>query len=389
MSVDPMPRPYPFEPFRGELPDDVLRMVTSAPVSRVALPDGRPTWLVLGYDEVCTVLSDPRFERLGGQGSTVEGQCPVRDLSMDGPAHTSLRRLAARAFTPRRVEAYRPRVQAIADGLVDAMEAAGPPADLIAGLVAPLPATVVCEVLGVPARDRHRFDAWAATIQSTMAHHDPAAHESVQAVRAYLFERLEDKRREPGPDLLSAWLEVQRREELNNEEIVGLAFSVLLGAREINSISAAMHVLFRHPQELAALRADPALLPAAVEETLRYSAVSAMFVVHSAVEDVELAGVRIAAGDAVMAQPWAANREPARFSDAGTFDVRRAHNPHLSFGYGPHFCLGAALGRMQVEVAVGTLLRRFPRLAPAVPLEELPWRDERMNCGIAEFPVTW
>ncbi|GAB3137455.1 cytochrome P450 [Micromonospora sonneratiae] len=393
MTADEKLRTYPFEAFRGELPAELLAMVRDEPVSRVQLPDGRPVWLVVGYDEVCTALADPRLTRHTGADTTA-GQCPVaprvRELGMNGPAHTSLRRLAARAFTARRIEAYRPRVQQITDGLLDAMVAGGQPGDLISALVAPLPALVVCEVLGVPADDRERFNAWVADINSLTAYGSPEAARSSAELRAYLFAQLSVKRASPGEDLLSAWLAAQADDELSDEEIVGLAVGVLIGGREINSTSAGIRALFQHPEQLARLRAEPDLLPRAVEEILRHTSVSPMFLVQTALEDLTLDGVRIRAGDAVMAVPWAANRHPGAFPDPDTFDVGRSPgNPHLTFGYGPHFCLGAALGRLQMEIAIGTLLRRFPNLAPAVGMDELPWRHERINCGIAEFPVTW
>jgi len=308
---------------------------------------------------------------------------------MNGPAHASLRRLAARAFTARRIETYRPRVQQITDELLDAMVAGGRPADLISGLVAPLPALVVCEVLGVPATDRDRFNTWVADINSLTAYGSPEAARSSAELRAYLFAQLAVKRAAPGDDLLSAWLAAQADDELSDEEIVGLAVGVLIGGREINSTSAGIRALFLHPEQLARLRRDPGLLPRAVDEILRHTSVSPMFLVQTATRDVSLNGTLIRAGEAVMAVPWAANRHPDFFPDPDVFDVGRTPNPHLTFGYGPHFCLGAALGRLQIEVAIGTLLRRFPGLAPAVPIEELPWRHDRINCGIAEFPITW
>ncbi|MEH1014459.1 cytochrome P450 [Micromonospora sp. CPCC 206060] len=415
MDSDDLPR-YPFEDFRGELPTRLLAMVRDEPVSRVRLPDGRPAWLVVGYDEVCTVLSDARFVRhvgeigtdggagtdadagargdIGTDAPDVGGQCPVtgrvRDLAMNGPAHASLRRLAARAFAARRMEAYRPRVQRIADDLLDEMVAKGQPGDLISSLVFPLPAMVVCEVLGIPAEDRERFNVWIADITALTAYGTAEAAEAMGELRAYLADRLAAKRAAPGDDLFSSWLATQAEDDtLSDEEIVGLAVGVLIGGREINSISTGIRALFQHPEQLARLRAQPELLPSAVEEILRYTSVSPMFLVQTALADVELGGQPIRAGDAVMAVPWAANRHPETFPGPDTFDVARPHNPHLTFGHGPHFCLGAALGRLQVEIAIGTLLRRFPNLAPAVDLDRLPWRHERINCGIAEFPVTW
>jgi cytochrome P450 len=415
-------RDYPFEPFRGDLPHELLEMVHTKPVSRVRIPDGRVVWLVVGYPETSLVLSDPRFARhnseimAAGQPegcpvgavealeadkadsapasreSGEAGQCPagLRQLSMDGKPHHDLRRLAARAFTARRIEAYRPRVQAITDELIDALMAVGPPGDLVAGLVVPLPVIVTCELLSIPVADRDKIADWANDMMSLTAHGQAGAAQAEAELRAYLLRRLTARRDEPGEDLLSSWIATQAGSDLSDAEIVGLAIAVLIGGREISSTSAGIRALFQHPTALRRLREDPSLLPAAVEEILRYTSVSPMFLVQTVTEDLELGGQQLRAGDGVMAVPWAANRHAAAFDEPDRFDLDRPqNNPHLTFGFGPHFCLGAALGRLQVEIAIGTLLRRMPALAPASDLRDLPWRDERINCGLAEFPVTW
>jgi cytochrome P450 len=405
-------RDYPFEPFRGELPQELLKMVHTKPVSRVRIPDGRVVWLVVGYPEASLVLSDPRFARRNAelvpdaqpQGCPVQDagaapeppadaeQCPAgqRQLSMDGKPHHDLRRLAARAFTARRIEAYRPRVQAITDELIDALMAAGPPGDLVSGLVVPLPVIVTCELLSIPVADRDQIADWANDIMALTAHGQAAAAKADAELRAYLLRRLTARRNEQGEDLLGSWLSTQAGSDLSDAEIVGLAIAVLIGGREISSTSAGIRALFQHPTALRRLREDPSLLPAAVEEILRYTSVSPMFLVQTVTEDIELGGHQLRAGDGVMAVPWAANRHDAAFAEPDRFDLDRPqNNPHLTFGFGPHFCLGAALGRLQVEIAIGTLLRRMPGLAPVTPLQDLPWRDERINCGLAEFPVTW
>lgn len=392
MAADHL-RDYPFEPFRGRLPDEVLRMVVTEPVSRVRLPDGRPCWLVLGYEPTCTVLADPRFARHGNgpSGIVVEpapGACGgLRTLRCDGPDHASLRRAAARAFGPRAIEDYRPRVQETTDRLLDAMAAHGPAADLMSALVRPLPVLVICELLGVPAADETRFNAWACAILSVTASSDGARAQA--ALDGYFADQVAAKRADPGNDLISAWISTQVDTGLTDPEVVDLAVTVLRGGREINSIGAGLRTLFEHPDQLAALRADPTRLPTAANEILRYSVHSNMFRVQMATEDLELGGVRIGAGDAVMALPAAANRDPRHFVNPHVFDIDRVPNPHLTQGYGAHFCLGAALGRMQIEVAIGSLLRRFPQLAPAVPVTDIAWRNERFNAGMDEFLVTW
>ena len=383
-------REYPFEPFTGELPDELLDMVVSDPVSRVRLPDGEAAWLVVGYQECCTVLSDPRFSRLPrGHAPEPDEQGP-RQLTMDGPPHACVRRVAGRAFTARRMEAYRPRVQRFVDELIDTMIAGPRPADLVSGLVAPLPLLVVCDLLGVPVSDRDRFYGWIAGHNSVLAYGSAEADRAMAELRVYLAEQLDAKRAQPGDDLLSVWLDDQDGHDLTDDELIELAMGLLLGGLEINSTTVGMRALFQHPEQLATLVRAPEKIVSATNEILRYTAVSSMFLVQIATEDLELGGVAMRAGDRVMAVPWAANHDPRFFQDPNVFDIdRRPGVPHLTFGYGPHFCLGTALGRMQVELSIAALLRRLPGLAPATSLDELPWRHDRMNCGIASFPVVW
>ncbi|MFY1684205.1 cytochrome P450 [Micromonospora sp. WMMD730] len=390
MTVVSELRDYPFAPFTGDLPTELLDMVVAEPVSRVRLPDGRPAWLVLGYHDCCTVLADPRFSRLPlGATGTPDGGGP-RELNMDGPAHAVVRRVASRAFTARRIDTFRPRVRRLVDALIDDLLAGPRPADLVAALVAPLPVHVVCDVLGVPVADRPRFYGWIEGLNSVTAYGSADAAAAQAELRAYLAGQLAGKRANPGDDLLSAWVLGRDAHELDDAELVELAMGVLLGGLEINSTSAGLRALFQHPEQLAKLRADPAKLSSATDEILRYTSVSSMFRVQVVREDLTLGGVAMRAGDCVMAIPWAGNRDPRVFPDPNVFDIDRVPAaPHLTFGFGPHFCLGTALGRMQVELSIGELLRRLPGLAPAVPLDGIPWRHDRMNGGIASFPVTW
>jgi cytochrome P450 len=215
--------------------------------------------------------------------------------------------------------------------------------------------------------------------------------DSQQALRDYLAEQLVAKRAAPADDLLSVWLGEQGTSALTDEELVELAVGVLIGGIEINSTSTGLRALFQNPEQLAKLRANPEKLAAgAADETLRYTTVSAMFRVVMMSDDIELSGVHIGAGESVMALPWYGNRDSRYFPNPNVFDIERSSKtPHLTFGFGPHFCLGAALGKMQVELSLATLLRRLPNLAPAIPLDELPWRHDRINMGIAKFPVIW
>jgi cytochrome P450 len=390
MTVASALRHYPFEPFTGDIPDELIGMVESNPISRVILPDGREAWLVLDYESCCTALSDPRFSRIPLGHTGLPDTSGPRDLNMDGPPHASLRRVASRPFTARRMESYRPRVQRIVDELVDAMIAGGQPADLVSSLVAPLPLLVVCEVLGIPAQDRQRFYGWLAGLNAVLAYGSTAAQNAQQELRVYLGEQLVAKRDQPGDDLLSAWSADQVTHQLSDVELIELAMGVLVGGIEINSSATGLRALFQHPEQLAKLLADPSKAAATADEVLRYTTVSALFRVQVVAEDVELGGVAMRAGDCLMAIPWCGNRDPKFFPNPNVFDIDRVQPvPHLTFGFGPHFCLGSALGKMQVELAIGTVLRRLPTLAPAIPLDELPWRHDRVNGGISAFPVIW
>lgn len=391
-------RDYPFADFTAELSAELGQLVEQEPVSRVRLPSGDEAWLVTGYREVCQVLTDPRITRMVSRDgprigvSSMSPDAPKRSLFMDGPPHASLRRLASRAFTARRIEEIRPRVQQIADELVDAMIAAGSPADVVAGFAQPLPMRVISEVMGVPPEDRGKFSAWSDAVLSVTAHTPEQVRESMIALAGYLHGAAAAKRKEPGDDLLSQWVATQEQDEaLTDGEIVDLAVSVLIAGHEttVNAIGTGLYVLFRNPGQLQGLLADPARLDSTIEETLRYGMASNLFRLMVTLEDVEVGNVRIPAGDAVMPLPFAANFDQRCFADPLRFDPDRPANQHLTFGIGAHFCLGAALARMELQVAFTTLLGRLPGLCPAQDLDELQWRTGLAVGGLKAMPVAW
>ncbi|MEU8526642.1 cytochrome P450 [Streptomyces sp. NPDC048629] len=387
---------YPGQAFRGDPPP-----LPEGPVARVRLPSGDPVWLVTGYAEVRSALNHPMLARISEEGAddpkagsvTLSGRRHAhRTLQLDGPPHTSLRALASKAFTAQRVAGLRDRIQELTDTYLDRMEETGKPADLVSTLAYPLPIAVICELLGVPPEDQKLFVEWTdklVTITGVRPEEVAAARGSLVA---YLRDRLEAKRADPGDDLLSVWAAVQESDDrLVDEEVLHLAEMVLVGGFEttVNAIGAGMWRLFQNPDELDALKADPGLIPGAVEELLRFQPQAPMFLIFIARDDFELGGVTIRKGEGVMPLPFAANRDPSRFPDPDRFDVRRKGNGHITFGHGPHVCLGAALARMELEVAIGTLLRRFPGLRPAASLTELDWRSDRLVNGLRELPVAW
>jgi cytochrome P450 len=404
-------RTFPFEAeFQGEIAPDVAELRGRCPVNRVRLPNDMSAWLVLGYEEVQTVMSDARFSRAirytnrriatsaspNGSGCPHAAETPPeRSLGMDGPAHLALRRLAGQAFTVRRVDRLRPRIQEITDGLLDEMIASGPPADLMSAVAFPLPMLMICELLGLPAEDRERFGEWSRIMMNGRSTAEISAEE-IDAARAafddYLMGMIARKRETPADDLLSGLLAARDRgDQLTDGECVDLTEAMLVAGHTttVSMIGLGVWRLFKHPDQLAMLKADASLIDGAVEEILRYQPQGTFGLPQIAAEDVELAGVRIQQGELVFAPSYCGNRDGRRFPDSDRFDVTRPADGHLTFGHGPHFCLGAALARAELQIVFTTILRRFPDLRLAVPLADVPLRQKDFICSPEELPVAW
>jgi cytochrome P450 len=397
-----MDRTPPAFPFPGkdplEPPAEYAGLRAGEPVARVTLPSGDPAWLVSRYEDVRRILSDPRFSREAITAPGAPRLLPIARGSksvfvMDPPEHTRLRGLISKAFSPRRVESLRPRIQEITDRLLDGMAAAGPPADLVSGLAQPLPITLICEMLGVPYADVPQFRDWT----DLMLSYGAGSRESVIVARdrlnGYLTGLIEAKGREPGEDLLSALIQARdEQDRLSQEELLAFGYT-LLGAGYHATTAEIVHsvlLLMRDPAALRALRDDPAALPAAAEEFLRVSqAGGGLGALRIAVQDVEIAGTTVRAGEAVLPLINSANRDASVFADPDRLDLTRNPNPHVAFGHGIHHCIGASLGRTELEVALGSLLRRFGDLALAVPESELVWNQDVAFRRPRELPVTW
>ncbi|MGW7043572.1 cytochrome P450 family protein [Streptomyces avermitilis] len=389
------------------------------PVRRVRLPHGAAAWLVTGGDEVRTALTDSRLRndiRHSGTWQADGGFAIGRNmLQVDPPDHTRLRRLVAGTFTHRRIQAMRPRVQRIADDLLDRVVPLGS-ADLVEAFSFPLPVTVICELLGVPEADREAFRAWSAHM---VAATDPqAATAAGQKMTEYLAGLIDDRRHtsasapdgnrngplsargahspgEGGHDVLTALVRARDEEHgaLSADELLGMAFLLLVAGHETtaNLISSAVFLLLRHPDQLAALRADPALMTGAVEETLRYEPPALAVAYRYAAERLTLGGVDIPQGDPLVLSVAAANRDPAHFTDPDRFDIRRdpaTTAAHLSFGHGIHHCLGAPLARLEAAIALHTLLRRCPDLRLDTEAGHPAWRPSLLR-GLDRLPVRW
>ncbi|MBV8933261.1 MAG: cytochrome P450 [Kutzneria sp.] len=386
----------------GDPPPLLAELRKRDPVSRVRLPGGEIAWLITRHEDVRQVLADPTFTRnLEGGGAVrpnthdprgeVFGTA-IRTLSMDGQPHAELRRLVSKALTARRVQAMRPRIQDLTDGLLDSMEARGAPADLVVCLAQPLPAIVICELVGVPAGEREQFRVWSDHITSVGRYEPDMVASAWRRFSEYIGDLIAVKRRDPADDLLTALIEARdNQHKLSDEELRSLTIVILAGGLETTAvaISAGLVRLFRHADQLARLRAEPDLMGSAVEELLRFQPIIDLNRLRIATRDARVGGVLIRAGEPVQISITSANRDEDAFARGAEFDVSRSPNAHLAFGHGAHFCLGSALAMVELTTVFTTLLRRYPGLRIAVPLAELTWRAGQMTVGPERLPVAW
>ncbi len=377
---------------------DQLR--TYAPVHRITAPDGTNLWLITRFEDATRVLKDSRFsasiERKTKDGirlSPVSQRLLHRQMTvMDPPEHTRLRGLVSKAFSPRFIESLRPRVQEIADTLLDAMKPPGP-IDLVSAFAFPLPIIVIAEMLGIPIEDRDRLREWSSVIFDAItrgANAEPAHLGKAEEFATYVHALIEEKRKSPGDDLISKLVEVEEGgSKLDDEELLSMIVLLIFAGHEttVNLIGNGMLALFSHPDEFAKLKRDPAQIPLAVEEMLRFWGSVLSTSPRVTTEEVEIGGQRIPKGEMIMVSLAAANHDPAQFEAPDRFDVTRAANKHLAFGHGIHFCLGAPLARVEVQIALESLLRRFPEIRLAVPREALRWRANLLLRGLHELPV--
>ena len=391
-------RSYPFgPPDRLELNPLYARLQEHEPLSRVHLLYGDDAWLVVRHEDVRAVLADPRFSRAEAAARDAPRMSPdqpgLHMLDMDPPEHTRIRRLMAKAFTARRVEQLRPGAQRTADELLDTMVEAGPPADLIESFGLPFPLAVTGELLGVTVADRNEFGTWSEAFTSATKVSPEQRSDYFGKMWAYMADMVEQRRQTPTDDLLGA-LVVARDEQdrLSEQELVEVSVGLLAAGFETttNQIGCFVYLLLHHPDQLALLRSRPELLPDAVEELMRFVPLTAGAPLpRYATEDVRLSGGVVAAGDAVLANRSAASRDPRAFRDPDRLDLTRSPNPHVGFGYGVHHCLGAQLARMELQVALGSLLTRFPELRLAVDEAKLQWKTGLALRGLRSLPVAW
>ncbi|ROS39218.1 cytochrome P450 [Amycolatopsis thermoflava] len=382
------PAGCPFDP-----PAELGEIRAHRPLVRMSYPDGHRGWLVTGHAQARAVLGDSRFtsryELMHYPLPGLDGDippAPVGDLTgIDAPEHTRYRKLLAGKFTVRRMRQLTERVEEVAAEHLDAMAKHGPSADLVQAYARPVPAVLICELLGVPYSDREFFHTQVTALMTPQSTPDEQ-FAAYGALQDYLRDLVRAKRAEPTDDVLGDLT----TSDLTDEELSGIG-TFLLGAgldTTANMIALGAFALLRHPDQLAALRDDPALADSAVEELLRYLTI-AHTGVRAALEDVELDGQVIRAGESVTIAANAANRDPERFPDPDTLDLRRHAAGHLAFGHGIHQCLGQQLARVEMRVAIPALFARFPTLRLAVPADEVPLRHDMSIYGVHRLPVTW
>jgi cytochrome P450 len=380
--------PYPF----------YARMRAEAPVFPVSVPVIGRAWIVTRYEDVIAVTIDDRFSRdILPKLRWLPGFALVpltrHMLSQDPPNHSRLRKLVSQAFTPRRVEGMRNRIQAVCDELLDVAPRTGA-FDLISGYALPIPLIVISELLGIPKHDRRRFHTLVQGSLPLAAPSGlldiPIALPYVWLLNRYFRKLFAQCRAHPGDDLLSALVQAEEAgDRLDEDELLGMAALLLLAGYEttMHVIGTGALALLDHPDQRARFVSEPGLAGSAIEELLRYTTPVEITTPRIARENVTLASVTIPKGEWAIGVLGSANRDDSVFTDPDTLDLARDPNPHLAFGQGRHFCLGASLARMEAQIALTTLFARFPGIRLTQPAESLRWRRLLLR-GLAELPVT-
>ncbi|MFI9723700.1 cytochrome P450 [Streptomyces sp. NPDC052396] len=402
MTTSESERTCPFRHDDALEPDPFMaRMRVEAPIARVRMPYGEgECWLVTRYEDVRTVTQDRRFSRAAIIGKDFPRITPAPIVQseainvMDPPALSRLRRLVTKGFSNKQVEELRPKTQQVVDALLDTMELHGPPGDIAKDLAGKLPLTTICELLQVPAAERPQLRAWAMAMMSMKPADREKAAEAKAGLREYFAELTAERRRNPGDDLLStlATAEVDG-ERLDDRELAVMGMLLLVTGHDTTTyeICNIVYTLLTHPVHLAQLRSRPELLPQAIEELLRYIPFrQGVGIPRVALEDVQFDGVTIKAGDVVHVSYLCANRDDDAYERPNELDFERQEPaPHMTFGHGSHHCLGAHLARMELQIAIGTLLSRFPELRLAVPAEEVEWNTVSIWRYPLTLPVAW
>ncbi|MPY50546.1 cytochrome P450 [Streptomyces acidicola] len=387
-----------------EAPAEWQELRRKCPVATVELPSGDKAAYLTRYDDIKALLSDPRFVRPtaadgaariapeGAGGPVANGDASLA-IADRGEAHLRWRRHIGKYLTAKRVTALRPGMTAIAESLVDNLVDQGQPGDLKATVGFPLPVYVICDLLGAPAEDRDRFSHWSDAFLNISRYTTEEARESYTEFAEYMSALIAAKRAEPGDDLIGNLIKdsTEDGEGLSDDLLLNTGMGLLVAGHETtaNMIGKMVSMLLADRTRWERLLADPSLVRTAVDEVLRFDANFGFGVRRYLGEDVEVGGELLPGGTTVVCSLSAANRDEQVFADPGEMDLTRAPNPHMTFGAGPHACLGQSLARTELQVVLETLLRRLPTLRLAVPVEELQRVEGLLVGGLRTVPVRW
>ncbi|OUL60975.1 cytochrome P450 [Flavobacterium sp. AJR] len=379
-----------------------------APIQQITLGDEFPIWLISKYDDVTNMLRDPRFVKSLNNSQTLNNESSKEKakrttaayilrrwhmLSSDPPQHTRLRGFTQKAFTPKIVAEMRPRIQQITDELIDKIYD-NKKMDFLDDFAYPLPFTVIIELLGIPIEDQEKLRRWSdVLIESHITDKNKQSlNESSEAFIDYMKNILDLRRKKPGNDLISAFLKLEEAEDhMTEDELYASILLLIIAGHEttLNLISNGMHALLSHPDQLELLKNNPKLIHSAIEEMLRYNSPLFASTMRLAAEDITIKGITIKKGEGALALFSSANQDEAMFNDSLRFDITRENNKHLAFGHGIHFCMGAALARLECEIAINTILNRLPNLRFDKEAKVLKWRPSNIIRGLHKFPVVF
>ncbi len=370
----------------------------------VPMPTKQRAWLITRYSDVQDVLKDALFAKNPRNAMSPE-QLKKRPwipsmfkpleqnmLDLDSPDHTRLRALVHKAFTPRLIEQMRDQIQALTDELLDAAEPKGS-MDLIADFALPLPLTIIGRILGVPAKDNHKFHRWTKTLLSAGTNTNYVVFiPIIMRFMGYLKKLIKERRAHPKDDLVTALVQAKDgSDKLSGDEVLAMIFLLLIAGHEttVNLIGSGSLALLEHPDQMEKLRSEPAIIKPAIEELLRFVCPVEMATERYAREDITIAGTTIPRGELVLAVIGSANRDANYFDNPDSLDVTRENNKHLAFGLGAHYCLGAPLSRLEGQIAISTLIRRMPNLRLSIAPDQIRWRGGIILRGLEALPVSF
>ena len=391
----PLKRTDPLDPA-----PELAELRATEPVAKVRLWTGQDAWLVTRYDDVRSLMTDPRVSadntRPNFPGAT-PGMTAARAkypsfITMDVPEHTYFRRMLTGEFTVKKIEAMKPRIQQVVDERIADILAKGPPSDIVHDLTLALPITMICDLLGVPYSDQEFFHEKADIISDGRTSPEVAAMALQELCDVYIRELIAQKDKNPTDDLLSRMVVNQLRPgHLTTQQLIGISRLLLIAGHDTsaNTMSLGLLALLQNPEQKQALIDDPSLINGAVEEILRFVDVTHNGRRRIASDDIEIGGQLIRKGEGIIAHNPAANRDPEVFEHADQFDIRRDARHHIAFGYGVHQCLGQPLARAELHIVIGTLIQRIPSITLAAPVESLEFKETAFVYGVERLPVTW